>query len=99
MVGINAGTYVQGSEGTVEATLNIRNCVGYAERVSLSVEQGMSNSNLYSLQLQIPRVMRMPYHIDLRMHQVFDNKSKWSSYTERLRGLSGSLVRYVICGK
>lgn len=95
ILGINAGTYVQGSEGTVEATINVRNYLGYAEKMSLSVEQGMSNSNLYSLRLQIPRIMRMTYYIDLRAHQMFDNKTKWSSYTERLRGMSVSLVRYV----
>ena len=94
MLGINAGTYVQGSEGTVEATLNIRNCLGYAEKASLSVEQGMSDSNLYCLRFQIPRILRMPYEMDLRIQQVFDNKSKWSSYSERLRCMSGSLVRY-----
>lgn len=96
MLGINAGTYVQGSEATAEATLNIRNCLGLAEKACLSVEQGISNSNLYSLRLQIPRIARTPYQIDLRIHQMFDDKSKWSSYTERLRGMTGSLVRYAV---
>lgn len=95
MLGVNAGTYVQGSEATAEATLNIRNYIGYAEKISLSVEQGISNSNVYSIRLQVPRILRIPYQMDLRIHQVFDNKVKWSSYTERLRGLSCSFMRYV----
>lgn len=95
MLGINAGTYVQGSEGTVEATFNVRNYAGYAEKLSFSVEQGMSKSNTYAMRLQVPRIMRLPYQMDIRMHQIFDNKAKWSSYTERLRGLSCSLTRCV----
>jgi hypothetical protein len=95
MVGLNAGTYVQGSEGTVEATLNIRNYTGYAEKVSLSVEQGLSHSNVYATRLSVPRVFRLPYHVDWRVHQIFDNKEKWSSYVERLRGMTVSVMRYV----
>jgi hypothetical protein len=91
MVGLNAGTYVQGSEGT----LNIRNYAGYAEKVSLSVEQGLSHSNVYATRLSVPRVFRLPYHVDWKVHQVFDNNEKWSSYVERLRGMALSVTRYV----
>jgi outer membrane protein insertion porin family len=93
MVGINAGTYVQGSEGTLEASCHLRNSLGRAETVTLSVEQGLTPANnTYSLGLSLPRVRRTPYHVDLRIQQNFTSKAKWASYVERLRGVSCSLT-------
>lgn len=93
MVGINMGTYVQGSEGTVEASCHVRNAMGRAETMSLAVEQGLTPANnTYSLGVSLPRVFRKPYHADIKAQQVFTSKAKWSSYVERLRGVRCSLV-------
>eukprot|EP00889_Picochlorum_renovo_P003511 jgi/Picre1/30541/NNA_005904.t1 len=92
ILGINAGTYVQGSEGTVEAQFNVRNYAGYGEKLCLSVEQGMSRSNAYALRVSIPRIGHLPLLADLKIHQSFENKEKWASYVERLRGVTCSVI-------
>lgn len=95
ILGVNAGTYVQGSEGTVEAQLNIRNYAGYGEKLCFTVEQGMSRSNAYNLRMSVPRIGGLPLLADLKVHQSFENKENWASYVERLRGVTCSVFRFV----
>lgn len=83
---LHTGTYVQGTEGSVEASLNLNNPLGYAEQVTLGCEYGSQNTNVYSLGVSKPRPGGTPALLDLRLHQLFHNYQPWSSYTELLRG-------------
>lgn len=79
--------------GTVEATLNLRNYAGFAEKVAVSIEHGISRSNIYSVALSVPRIMTTPYGVDVKVQQLFNDREKWSSFVERLRGVVVTLSR------
>ncbi len=88
--GLQAGTFVQGDQGTVEASGHVRNVLGRCETIAATVEQGIAN-NTYSACLTVPRVLQRPWHLDVKASQIFTSNSKWSSYVERLRSVSWSL--------
>ena len=77
--------------GSVELSFNLCNPLGYAENVSLSAEFGSQsatalNSSTYTLALTKPRPYGFPIVASARLHQLFHNCQRWSSYTELLRG-------------
>ena len=88
--GLQAGTFVQGDQGTVEASGHIRNVLGRCETIAATVEQGLAN-NTYSVCLTVPRVLQRPWDLDVKASQVFTSNAKWASYVERFRGVSWSL--------
>ncbi|KAL4421736.1 hypothetical protein ABPG77_002352 [Micractinium sp. CCAP 211/92] len=86
MLRLHAGTYVQGTEGSVQTALNLTNPLGHAEQVSLSVEYGSQATNIYTLAVTKPKPFGRPLLADLRLHQLGHNYQPWSSYAEVLRG-------------
>ncbi len=88
--GLQAGTFVQGDQGTVEASGHVRNVLGRCETIAATVEQGLAN-NTYSVCLTVPRVLQRPWDLDVKASQVFTSNAKWASYVERLRSVSWSL--------
>lgn len=87
--------FLKNDAGTLEATANLKNFFGFADKVSLSVERGLTHSNVYSLSGLIPRILGLPYSVEVKAQQLFDDKSNWSSYVERLRGGVVSVSRWV----
>lgn len=86
MLRLHAGTYVQGTEGSVQTSLNLTNPLGHAEQVSLSAEYGSQSTNLYTLAVTKPKPLGRPLLADVRLHQLGHNYQPWSSYAELLRG-------------
>lgn len=76
------GCYV----GTVEASLNLTNPLGYAEQVSVGLEYGTQRTNLCSFTYTVPKPWNYPVIGDLRLQQLLTDRQPWSSYVERLRG-------------
>jgi len=79
----------------VEASLNLTNPFGYAEMISLGVEQGTQHTNTYSLSYTIPKPWGHPAIADIRINQLFSDKEFWSSYVQRLRGGTATVTRWV----
>ncbi len=88
--GLQAGTFVQGDQGTIEASGHVRNVLGRCETIAATVEQGLAN-NTYSACVTVPRVLQRPWDLDVKASQVFTSNAKWASYVERLRSVSWSL--------
>lgn len=89
--GLNAGTYVQGDQGTIEASGHMRNVMGRCETVSVTVEQGLVN-NTYQASLMVPRLYQKPWHLEVKASQVFTSNAKWATYVERMRGASVTVL-------
>ncbi|GAB4818843.1 hypothetical protein N2152v2_005889 [Parachlorella kessleri] len=83
---LHTGTYVQGTEGSVEASLNLTNPLGYAEQVSLTAEYGSQSTNVYSLAITKPKPAGLPLLLDFRLNQLFHSYQWTSSFSELLRG-------------
>ena len=60
---MHVGTYVQGQEGSVEATAGLRNPLGSAEHVQLTLDYGSQKSSEYALQLWKPRLFGCPWKV------------------------------------
>jgi hypothetical protein len=84
--------------GTVEASASLINPLGHGERFAAKVEYGTQRSNNFSLVYSKPRRI-FGYHAsgDVRVHQVFHDCERWSSYTELLRGGAAGITRLVCC--
>lgn len=89
--GLQAGTYVQGDQGTIEASGHVRNVMGRCETIAATVEQGLVN-NTYQASLTVPRLKQKPWHLDLKASQTFTSNAKWASYVERMRSASVTLL-------
>ena len=86
--------------GSVEGALKLCNPLGYAEQITLRAECGSQspaglNSTTYALALTKPRPFGLGVVADARLHQLFHNCTRWSSYTELLRGGALTLSRQV----
>jgi outer membrane protein insertion porin family len=92
MFGFRAGTYVQGHEATMESSLNLNNSMGRAEQAAFTLEYGSQRTNLWSATVTLPRPQGLSCIADVRLHQTFNDKSQWSSYTERLRGIIATVA-------
>jgi hypothetical protein len=57
--------------GSVEASLNLNNPLGYAEQISLTAEYGSQSTNVYSFAVTKPRPSGLPVLLDLRLNQLF----------------------------
>ncbi|KAL6769455.1 SAM50 [Auxenochlorella protothecoides x Auxenochlorella symbiontica] len=88
---VHTGTYVQGQEGSVEASATLTNPLGHAERLNLSGEWGSRSTTTYSLALTRARPRGLPYLATARLYQQFSSFERWSSFTELLRGAETSL--------
>ncbi|KAL4452572.1 hypothetical protein ABPG75_008234 [Micractinium tetrahymenae] len=86
MLRLHAGTYVQGTEGSVQTSLNLTNPLGHAEQVSLGAEYGSQATNIYTLAVTKPKPFGAALLADVRLHQLGHNYQPWSSYAELLRG-------------
>ncbi|PRW61285.1 Sorting and assembly machinery component 50 [Chlorella sorokiniana] len=89
---LHAGTYVQGTEGSVETSLNLTNPLGYAEQISVGAEYGSQSTNVYTLAVTKPKPWGAPLLADVRLHQLGHNYGQWSSFAELLRGGSVTLT-------
>ncbi|KAI7844949.1 hypothetical protein COHA_001596 [Chlorella ohadii] len=90
---LHAGTYVQGTEGSVETALNLTNPLGYAEQISIGAEYGSQSTNVYTIAVTKPKPWGAPLLADVRLHQLGHNYGQWSSFAELLRGGSITLTR------
>lgn len=88
--------------GSLETSLNLTNPLGYAEQISIGAEYGTQSTNVYTLALTKPVRLRwggprpgVPATADLRLHQLFHDYGRWSSYSELLRGGVATLTRWV----
>lgn len=86
LLGFHSGTYVQGTEGTVEASLHLHNPIGHAEQITFGLEYGTQRTNLASLTYTIPKPLGYRMIADVRLQQLVTDRESWSSYVERLRG-------------
>ncbi|KAK2079523.1 hypothetical protein QBZ16_001917 [Prototheca wickerhamii] len=89
---LRSGTYVQGREGSVEASATVTNPTGHAESITVNAEWGSQSTTLYSLGIARPRPRGAPVTVSARVHQLFTSSQKWSSYTELLRGGTAALA-------
>ena len=67
---MQAGAYVQGHEGSVEATIGLRNLLGNAEHAQLSLDYSSQKSSEYALQLWKPRLFGLPWKVRHRHNGV-----------------------------
>lgn len=81
------------SSGTVETSINLKNLFGFADLLTLTLEKGLSQSNVYSISGSVPKFLDSPYRVECKIHQIFQDRQKWSSYVERFRGGSISLSK------
>ena len=79
--------------GSVEASLNLTNPLGYAEQVSLGAEYGSQATNSCTFAVTKPKPMGYPVLLDARLHQLGHNHQAWSSFVELLRGGAITLSR------
>mmetsp|Transcript_142 Transcript_142/g.517 ORF Transcript_142/g.517 Transcript_142/m.517 type:complete len:474 (+) Transcript_142:112-1533(+) len=87
MLQFHAGSYVnQSSEGSLEASLAVRNYFGRAEQIDASAEAGVHKSNSYSLAYSQPRWLGTHNQSQVRIFQAVTNEQRHSSFTETLRG-------------
>ena len=57
--------------GSVEASVNLNNPLGYAEQVSLTAEYGSQSTNVFSLAITKPKPAGLPLLLDFRLNQLF----------------------------
>ncbi|KAK9830313.1 hypothetical protein WJX72_010954 [[Myrmecia] bisecta] len=88
---LHTGTYIQGTEGSLELSVGLVNLLGTAETINVSVEYGTQSSNEYSLVLHKPRIYGKDLNAELAIHQLFRSQRPYSSFTEKLRGGMASL--------
>ena len=86
----NAGNL---NAGTVEASLNLNNPLGYAEQISAGLEYGTQRTNLANLTYTVPKPWNYPVIGDFRLQQLLTDRQTWSSYVERLRSGMVSVTR------
>lgn len=79
--------------GSVQASLDLNNPTGNAEQVAFTVEYGMQTANTCTLSVSKPRPWGRAMIADGRLHQLFHNYERWSSFTELFRGGMATFAR------
>ncbi|CAD7697482.1 unnamed protein product [Ostreobium quekettii] len=88
---MHVGTYVQGHEGSVEATVGLRNLLGNAEHAQLSLDYSSQKSSEYAFQLWKPRLVGLPWKGEVKLFNWLRSNQQYSSFVERIRGVSFGL--------
>jgi len=88
---LDAGTYVQGGEASVEGSVGLKNVLGHAERLEAAAAIGNERSNTYHLSLTQPRFRGTESVAELGIAQAIRSFQKHSSVTEKSRGLQASV--------
>lgn len=84
----STGTYIQGGEGSVEATISLRNLLGYAEVFQGNTAIGSQKSNTYAVGVRRPRWGGTATEANAQVFQSSRSHEKLSSYVEWMRGVS-----------
>uniref|UniRef100_A0A6U9QFE8 Bacterial surface antigen (D15) domain-containing protein n=1 Tax=Picocystis salinarum TaxID=88271 RepID=A0A6U9QFE8_9CHLO len=84
----STGTYIQGGEGSVEATISLRNLLGHAEVFQGNASFGSQKSNAYALGVRRPRWGGIDTEVNAQAFQSSRSHEKLSSYVEWMRGVS-----------
>mmetsp|Transcript_54263 Transcript_54263/g.172255 ORF Transcript_54263/g.172255 Transcript_54263/m.172255 type:complete len:471 (+) Transcript_54263:310-1722(+) len=84
--GLSTGTYLQGNEGSVEASVRAQNLFGTAEVMQGNASLGSQSSNVYSWSYTQPRVAGTYTEGEWRLFQNTRCLQKHSSHTELNRG-------------
>eukprot|EP00873_Tetraselmis_striata_P036347 jgi/Tetstr1/456611/TSEL_043314.t1 len=86
---LHAGSYVnQNSEGSLEASVTVKNYLGWAERTEASFEYGSQNSNEYCLSYFQPYFTRRTNQVQARVFHSRQNNQRHCSFTEDMNGAS-----------
>mmetsp|Transcript_32776 Transcript_32776/g.77703 ORF Transcript_32776/g.77703 Transcript_32776/m.77703 type:complete len:405 (-) Transcript_32776:1215-2429(-) len=89
---IHGGSYVnQSGEGSLEATVGVKNSLGWAERFDASFEVGNQKSSTFSLSAAQPRVWGTRGELQAQIFQATTNNQRFCSFTETMRGAQISL--------
>jgi outer membrane protein insertion porin family len=91
LLNFHTGTYVQGTQGSVEAAVILNNPTGHAETVQLKVERGTQAAGAFALSATKPRPYGRPLVVDVRLTQESRDHHVWSSYAETARGAAATL--------
>uniref|UniRef100_A0A7S0WW56 Bacterial surface antigen (D15) domain-containing protein n=1 Tax=Pyramimonas obovata TaxID=1411642 RepID=A0A7S0WW56_9CHLO len=85
---LSAGTFVQGGEGSVEATIKFRNLCGTADTYEIQVEKGSQQSSTYTISAVQPRLGGSDAEVEARVFKSEISHQKHSSYKEDFQGFS-----------
>ena len=85
---LNTGTYVQGTEGSVELLASLLNAGGRAERITLAFEKGSRQLDEASLTVERRRPWGLPCSVDAGVHQRSRSWAPTASFDELSRSLS-----------
>ena len=82
----STGVHTQGSEGSLDGSLRVRNAFGRAERVELQAEMGQHKSNTFRLHASKPRLFGADASLSAEVIKQSVSHLKRSSHVEKLRG-------------
>ncbi|CAL5228989.1 g12227 [Coccomyxa viridis] len=82
---LNTGTYVTGTEGSLEFSLGLTNNLGRAEDVTITAELGSQNSTEFSVSIAKPRLQGTSVGSQFQVAQQSRCLQQYSSYTEDTR--------------
>jgi len=85
---LNTGTYVQGTEGSVELLASLLNAGGRAERITLAFEKGSRQLDEASLTVERRRPWGYPCSVDAGIHQRSRSWAPTASFDETSRSFS-----------
>ena len=82
----SAGSFVQGSDVSVELSGASKNRFGHAESLEAHAELSHRGSNSYWLSALLPRLGLSEFSGEVRAFQETREESKWSSFSEKTMG-------------
>mmetsp|Transcript_10237 Transcript_10237/g.19344 ORF Transcript_10237/g.19344 Transcript_10237/m.19344 type:complete len:474 (-) Transcript_10237:237-1658(-) len=91
MTQLHAGTFVQGGEGSVEASVKLRNVLGLADAYELQAAKGHQQSSTFALSALLPRCVGSEAEAEMRVHKNATSHTKHASYVDHLQGISAHL--------
>jgi outer membrane protein insertion porin family len=94
MLKAKAGTIMDGGEGKMETSVNLTNPFGKAEHLEGKVSYGRVGSNAMHVRMHKPRFFGLPVHLDLGLVNEMEVFERYSSYNEKMRGVTMALRGY-----
>jgi outer membrane protein assembly factor BamA len=94
MLKAKAGTIFDGGEGKMETSVNLCNPFGKAEHLEGKVSYGRVGSNAMHVRMRQPRFFGLPVHLDLGLVNEMQVFERYSSYNEKMRGVTMALRGY-----
>ena len=82
----STGVSTQGGEGSLDASVSLRNLLGRAERFDLNMETGQQKSNTFRLSVLRPRWMGRDAELRAELSKQNVSHLKHSSHIEKIRG-------------